>query len=198
MNARVHSRIGTGLLVIGLGAVMGCGRTSPVSPTSAAASVSQPVVIAGPAPATGGAMTRRATGFPIVSGTFTIASDSGDGLTGTYTGTSFVSAGAPERALLNLQISGGTGAYAGASGSMGATGVGAFTGEGPLTVDLKGDALVHGKHLPLRIGLVGTSSVSCSSSSEVVVTQTATGSMKKTGDVHATFRHVVGQAGCSS
>ena len=48
MNARVHSRIGTGLLVIGLGAVMGCGRTSPVSPTSAAAPVSQPVVITGP------------------------------------------------------------------------------------------------------------------------------------------------------
>ena len=196
MNARVHSRLGLGLLVFGLAAVMGCGRTSPVSPTSAAASVSQPGVI-GPASASP-AMTIRATGFPIVSGTFTIASDSGDSVTGTYTGTSFVSASAPERALLTLQISGGTGTYAGASGSMGASGVGAFTGEGAFTADIKGDALVSGKHLPLRIALAGTSSVSCSANSEIVISQTATGSMKKTGDVHATLMHVVGQAGCSS
>jgi hypothetical protein len=145
-------------------------------------------------------MTRRGTGavaFPILSGTFTIANDSGDSLTGTYTGTSFVSPGSPERAALNLRISGGTGAFAGATGVLGAAGAGVFTGDGAFTLDVKGDAILQPKHVPLRIALTGNSAVSCSEQS-IVVSQTATGSMKKTGDVHATFSHVVGQAGCDS
>ena len=199
MNARVHSRIGMGVLVVALAAVAGCARTAPTSPTQSADSASQAVVAPGLAP-NGGLMVRRSsvTQFPLVSGTFTISNDSGDSLSGTYSGTSFVSAGSPERIALTMTISSGTGVYAGASGTLSASGLGVFTGEGPFILDVKGDAIVRGKHVPIRVNLTGTSTVSCSEDSHIIISATATGSMKKTGDVHATLVHEVGQSSCGA
>jgi len=199
MNARVRSHFGTGLLVLGLAAVSGCGRTSPVSPSATAASGSQ-AAVAPDRSSTGPLIQRRSsgsvTGFQLLSGTFTIVSDSGDSVSGTYTGTSFVSTGNPEVASLTMKITGGGGMYAGATGDLTGTGIGVFTGEGSFALDIKGDATVGGKHLPLRIGLTGSSAVSCSAASRIAVTMSATGSMKRKGDVHATLSHEVGQSGC--
>jgi hypothetical protein len=195
MNVRVRSRIGAGLLVFGLAAVPGCGRTSPVSPSVTAGSM--PAVDLPSGISLANKPSGSDAGFPLVSGTFAIASDSGDRISGTYSGTSDP-ASRPERASLTMRIESGSGRYAGASGTLGGNGVGAFTGEGAFTLDLKGDAIVQGKHLPIRVGLSGTAAVSCAPSTRIAVTQTATGTMKKTGDVHATLVHEVERTGCQA
>jgi len=201
MNVRVRSFVGPAVLVIGFAAAAGCGRTSPVSPTPAAA----PDAALSPSTSSQ-SMARRSTGtaFPILNGTFQIANDSGDGIFGRYEGTAISSTGGVDRASLTLHIDGGTGQYAGASGTLDAVGVGAFTGEGTFTLYAKGDAIVNRKHVQLKIDLTGTSVVSCAASSQIAVTQTgtgslkATGSVKNTGDVHATLTHEVGHTNCGS
>jgi hypothetical protein len=200
MHVRVHSAVGSGLLVLGLAAVVGCGRPSPVSPTAAAT----PASPAGIAPSNGiaavGAV--RPSGnpgetFPLVGGTFDIGNGT-DGISGTYSGTALSSSGS-DRASLTLQITGGTGVYAGASGTLSASGTGAFTGEGAFSLDVRGDAtLAGGRRVHVSINLSGTSSVSCSALDQILVTQTGAGSMGRAGRVSAPLQHEVEQTGCMS
>lgn len=190
MNARVHSVGGSVLFLVGLAAAAGCGRSSPVSPTAAAAPVStggldtaasQPVM----RPAGGAVVTAT------LAGTFTVSNDTGDSLTGTYSGTATSSPGTTEQALLTLQITGGTGVYAGARGTADGQGYGAFSGEGTYSLAGRGDAVLgSGKHAQITMNLAGTSAASCDiDASQLVITQTGGGTVGRAGRSTSTFRH---------
>ncbi len=192
MNVRVRSVVGSGLLIFGLAAVVGCGRTTPVAPSAASAPATPAAQatsnrVAGPTlrPAGGSEVTFT------VEGAFTIANNTGDSLTGTYTG-SGGSSGTRQWASLTLQITGGTGVYAGATGTIRASGIGAFSGEGGYSLDARGDAVLPGdKHAQITINLSGTSVASCSSTNQIIITQSGSGTMGRAGRVSSTFQHAV-------
>jgi hypothetical protein len=202
MKSRVHSYVGSGLVAVGLVAASGCSAapTSPAGVSSAAA-----IQTTSSSPASGSSLqsvmkksTVQGT-FPLSAGTFQIANGAGDSISGTYAGTAVFSSNGPEKAALTLQISGGTGAFAGASGTALATGTGGFADEGAFTIDARGDvALTGGKHAQMTFGLSGTSSVSCSATNQLTISQSGDGSMGRAGRVHGTLQHVVGNADCAS
>jgi hypothetical protein len=200
MKSRVHSYVGSGLVAVGLVAASGCSAapTSPAGVSSAAA-----IQTTSSSPASGSSLqsvmkksTVQGT-FPLSAGTFQIANGAGDSISGTYAGTAVFSSNGPEKAALTLQISGGTGAFAGASGTALATGTGGFADEGAFTIDARGDvAIAGGKHAQITLSLSGTSRATCSDTSQIAITQTADGNMARAGHVHGTFDHVVGNTGC--
>ena len=200
MTVRVHSVVGVGLLALGLAAAVGCGRTSPVSPTAVSTPAAQ-AAVPNSASAASQPANRKSGGTditnPLLAGSFEIANTSGDSIKGTYTGTVRFAPGAPERVSLTLVLTGGTGVFAGASGSIGASGLGAFASEGAFTLDIRGDALLeHGKHAQITANISGTSSLYCTATAQIAVTQTGDGTMGRAGRVHGTFSHEVGNADC--
>ena len=151
MNVRVRSVVGSAVFVFGLAAAAGCGRSSPTAPS--AATVVASTSSAEQAPSS----SMRPDGGPAVTtslhGSFEIHDDSGDGVSGTYSGTA-VSSGGSERALLTMQITGGSGIYAGATGPVDASGTGAFSGEGSYSLSARGDVILPGgKHAQVTINL---------------------------------------------
>lgn len=200
MNVRVRSVIGSALLVFGVAAVTGCGRSSPIAPTAAASVAAGSLTLN----RTSAQATTRPNGGPVVTtslqGTFDIHSGSGDGISGTYRGTA-VSSGGAEQAFLTMQITAGTGIYAGATGAVDASGTGAFSGEGSYTLSGRGDAVLQGsKHAQITFNTAGTSMPSCipdTPTDQFIITQTGTGTMGRVGRVSATSTHrVTGGAGC--
>jgi hypothetical protein len=200
MTVRVHSFAGSGLLVIGLAAAIGCGGSSPASPTMPAASGAQAAASASNRTSGQASMRPAADGetFALAGTLFSISNGSGDSISGTYSGSAIFSANAPERAALTLQITAGTGTYAGAKGTVSASGTGAFADEGAFTLDARGDVVLEGgKHAQITVNLSGTSAASCATN-QILITQTGTGTMARAGRVTASFAHVVGSSGCIS
>ena len=171
--------------VVGLTA--GCGSPAPLSPADAAP---------------GAAADRRSVAplaeveFPLVSGTFSIGND--DRITGTHSGVSTFPAGGAERASLTLRVTGGTGVFAGATGSVSVTGTGAFAGEGAFSLSGSGELMVAGRRINLVLNLRGTSSASCSPRQLIAITQTGSGAMGRAGRVAGTLNHEVESTGCES
>ena len=198
MNVRVHSVVGSALFVFGLTAAAGCGRSTPVSPTAAAT----PLPTAGLGAASSQPAVRPAGASVVtvtLAGTFAVSNDAGDSLTGTYSGTATSSPGTTEQALLTLQITGGTGVYAGAGGTASGEGYGAFSGEGTFSLSARGDAVLgSGKHAQITLNLAGTSVATCSvETSQIVITQTGGGTMGRAGRSTSRFQHLLsGGAGC--
>lgn len=198
---RVHSVVGSALLVLGLAAAAGCDRSSPVSPTASSASAVQTAIST--SNRSSGQSAMRPDGGPVVTvslqGQFAVGNGAADNLSGTYTGTAASSAGTPEQASLTLQITAGTGVYAGASGTVNASGTGAFSGEGTYTLAARGDAVLPGgKQAQITINLSGTSAASCPADN-FTITQSGSGTMSRGGRVTSTFSHTVtGGASCIS
>lgn len=171
--------------VVGLTA--GCESPAPLSPADAVP---------------GGAVDRRTVAplaeveFPLVSGTFSIGN--ADRITGTHSGVSTFTADGAERASLTLQVTGGTGVFAGATGSVSVTGTGAFTGEGSFSLSGSGELTVAGRRVNLVLNLRGTSAASCSPRELIAITQTGIGSMGRAGRVTGTLHHEVEGTGCES
>jgi hypothetical protein len=192
MNQR--SSLPTLFLAIASGLVItvaaGCSRSAPLSP--------DPVIGGAGADASasasplGGGQTAQ---FPILEGAFTITEESGATLTGTYTGTASSNG---RKATLTVQVTGGTGAFQGATGALDGRGSGAFVGEGAFSLSLSGTISTNASsRAQFRTSLDGTSSVSCSATGHIVVEQVAGGSGVKTGQLSAILRHEVGNAGCA-
>ena len=199
MNVRVRSVVGSALFVFGLAAAAGCGGSSPTAPSASATAAASTASANHASPPS----SVRPDGGPVVTtslhGSFDIHNGSGDGVSGTYSGTG-VSSGGSEQAFLSMQITGGTGIYAGATGSVDALGSGAFSGEGTYSLSARGDALLDGgKHAQITFNLSGTSAASCIPIDQFTVTQTGSGTMGRAGRVTARFQHTVTSgAGCFS
>jgi hypothetical protein len=201
MRASLYSVSGFVLLFASLASGISCGRPSPVSP-----SVSAPTLQVGErasaesaAEAVNGLrpMPADAT-FPLLAGSFTIQNGDGDGIAGTYSGATEFVGGAPQKTSLTLQVSNGSGTFAGAAGTLAVTGVGSFAGSGAFALDGSGEVrLAGGKRAVLVVSLRGNSVVSCNVSGHIAIGQTAAGVLARAGRVEARLSHVVGNTGCA-
>jgi hypothetical protein len=190
MNSRLHSIVSHGVLCAGLMLGTSCSRPSsglqPPAP--------------GPLPGVQ-STTALAEGlvFPLLEGSFDIGAKGGDGIVGTYTGTSTFSGDGRQRSFVALQVTGGSGAFAGASGFLTVTGTGAFADEGTFVLDGEGElTLVGGRRAVVVFNLRGSSVASCSLSEQIVIAQSASGTLSRAGRVDARLSHVVGNTGCTS
>src|SRR5690606_5239145 len=131
--------------------------------------------------------------FPLLAGSFAIENRHGDGIAGTYTGTATIPDDGRENSSLTLHIEGGSGAYAGATGTLAMNGVGAFAGEGTFSLDGSGEvALAGDRRAVVVVNLRGTSLAGCSPGERIAITQTAEGTLSRVGRVTATLTHEVG------
>jgi hypothetical protein len=181
------------LTVALLSSAAGCANPSPAAPDpldgSAAASAGNGAGAASPG-------TPSAT-FQLLDGTFRLAGIGGDSITGTYTGLASVARG--ETSSLELQVTGGTGAFSGATGALSGNGKGAFTGQGPFSATISGRIVAEGSGaFKIRWAIAGTSTVSCAASERISVTQNGTASAPRIGDVATTFQHQLSNTGCTN
>jgi hypothetical protein len=173
-----------------------CGHSSPAAPDPVAASnapeASATATAAGVEPQT-------VATFPLSGGTFAIVNRKGAQLSGVYTGVTSTSDG-NSVTTLTLQVTGGTGGFSGAAGTLDGHGLGAFTGEGAFSLDLAG-TISSGKGKKsekFSTTLTGESLISCIDG-HVIISQHSDGSGgPKNGRVGAQMQHVVDNAGCSS
>ena len=134
---------------VGAAAIIGPTEMPPSSPagTSASASVHAKV--------------RTSHNFDLLEGTVRLTLADGSALWGTYHGAAGVPMGKP-RASLEGTVTGGTGLFAGAGGSLSGTGVGGFAGDGEFSVALRAAvATGDGESLDFRAALKGTSTSTC-------------------------------------
>jgi hypothetical protein len=133
------------------------------------------------------------TTFPLMAGTFAMTAASGT-MTGTYTGRT---EGTDERvALLDLAMTGGTGAFGGAAGTPKGIGSGAYAGEGNFFLSFQGPVSTSAALITVHVTLAGTSTVSCNAG-HILVTQRGTGTAGTFGPVSTVFAHEVGNASCT-
>jgi hypothetical protein len=139
---------------------------------------------------------RLSATFGLLDGSFTLSTGDGSTLTGTYTGTA--SAPDSQSALLALSVTGGTGVFQGASGSLKGEGGGSFVGEGSFSLSLKGSVKTTQASgaIPIRGVLTGTSRASCSTDGLILLNLEATGSSPKHGALTADMHHVVSDTSC--
>ena len=190
MKFRVHSALGSGVLFAGLLAA-GCSQPSALrqSALAPAASVSQ---FRSPA-------ARLASVFPLAGGSFTVQNAGGDGIAGTYAGTATFGSDQREHSSLTLQVNGGSGVFAGATGSLVVTGQGAFSGEGTFVLDGSGEVrFADGRRAVLVLRVRGSSTAGCNASNQIQISQSAEGTLGRIGRVAATLSHAVENTGCSS
>lgn len=156
-----------------------CSGASPMSPSRSGGAVSGTAKSSTP-----GVIT------PLSSGTITVTTRQGT-LTGTYTGEGRDSSG-----VFTVELTGGTGAYDGASGTLTGSGEGGFTGEGGFSLVLDGILTTAAGSRKLKINVKGTSTLSCPSEGPLL---TLTGSAQVTGSGSSTalLTHQVGNLGCS-
>jgi hypothetical protein len=201
MKASLYSLSGFVLLFASLASAISCGRPSPVSP-----SVSPPALQVGErasAESPGAAVKSLGAvspdaAFPLLGGSFAIQNGDGDGISGTYSGAAEFAGGAPQKTSLTLQVSNGTGTFAGAAGILAVTGTGSFAGSGAFALDGSGGVtLAGGKWAVLVLSLRGDSVVSCNISGHIAIGQTAAGVLARAGRVEARLGHVVGNTGCA-
>ena len=189
MKTRVHLLLGYAVLSAALLSTACSGPSaaeSALAPAALSAGHSAKVSDAG-------------TVFPLVRGSFAIENRVGDGIVGTYTGTSTFFGNGTQTSSLTLQITGGSGVFAGAVGSLSMTGTGAFAGEGTFALDGGGEVVVDGRRRAnLSLSLRGSSSAGCSATQQIAISQSAVGAMGRAGRVVATLSHVVENTGCSS
>lgn len=190
------------LACVGVAAATSCSRPSPVSPTPAVTASQAAPLASSPS----GSSRKKANviaadtaTFPLVAGSFTAVNADGDSLNGTYTGTARVAVSTSETAYITLRVSDGSGAFAGASGTMIIAGTGAFTGEGDFVLDGRGEVMLPGgRRALLVLSLRGTAAASCSTSGRIAIAQSAEGTLTRAGRVTATLSHEVEYTGCGS
>lgn len=198
MNIRAHLLLGPAVLVASVAPSVSCGRPAPWAQTGPAPAAVQVEQTTGTRVALRARTSAELVAFPLEEGAFSIMNLQGDEIAGTYAGTSVVS-GPEQTSSLTLQVLTGSGAFAGASGTILASGVGAFAGEGEFNLDGSGEVLLAGgKRAVLMVNLRGRSVAACSPDERIAISQTASGAMGRAGRVSATFTHAVGNTGCTS
>ena len=156
-----------------------CNGASPMSPSRAGA-----VAGGGATSSTPGVIT------PLSDGTITVTTRQGT-LTGMYTGEGRDSSGA-----FSVELTGGTGSFAGASGTLMGSGEGGFIGEGSFSLVLDGILTTPAGSRKMKIALKGTSTLSCVNQVPLL-TLTAGAQVTGSGSSSAVLTHQVGLAGCS-
>lgn len=168
---------------------------------AAACSDSPPLASTGPSPVAPGTLetstSLEVAAFPLMSGSFAISNRTGDGFSGSYSGNA-ISNGALQTASVTLQVSRGSGAFAGATGQLVLDLSGALTGEGAFALSGAGElTLASGRRADVALSLRGTSTAGCSASQRILIAQSAVGTLRYAGRVDAQLTHEVGNTGCT-
>ena len=203
---RVYLRIPLALLVIAISLAGAAACDGPVTTDSVNALPSSPSTLA---PVRNAVLLgdsseisiQAPSSFPLLNGTFVIATGSGDQLTASFVGA--VTAPIPGRptVTLNFVITGGSGVFQGASGTLQGEGSGAFTSEGDFVLHSVTGVLVTTADPAgslFRATVVGTSALSCSAAHRILLTLRGQGTVAMVGRVVVEFIAEIGNTGCSS
>jgi hypothetical protein len=144
---------------------------------------------------------RVVTTFPLLDGSFTLTVRAADGtvatIQGNYTGEAVASMPGNTTATLNVQIA-ETAKSGSAVTGIRAEGSGAFIGEGDFTLSLTltSPTTKSSDGSEVKVSVRGTSLITCSATSRILVTQRGSGSTPRLGDVAIDLQHEVGNTGC--
>jgi len=183
----------------------GCGTQTPLAPdpVSATAMAGPVEALAPPSPLVSAAATtttkaRFAFRFDMLDTAMTLVFADGSALEGTYRGVATNPVGGQARATLEGDITGGTGVFAGASGTFSGSGTGGFAGDGEFSVSLRGDVIRSGrKPLDLRVTLKGTVASTCTTETPPRLFLDGTGAAKGLGAVVGHLEHNLGTEPCA-
>jgi hypothetical protein len=149
-------------------------------------------------PTVSAAANTAGTTIDLLNGSFTLTTADGE-ISGSYQGQASVSSSGRVTTSLDMNVTGGTQLFQGATGTITGDGTGAaFVGEGSFSIYLRGSVSTPGDSSGFRLRgkISGTSSLSCLNTI-ASVTLDGDGSFGKLGDGHATLTHVVASLGCS-
>jgi hypothetical protein len=183
----------------------GCSTQAPTAPERVGASA-----IIGPtempasspagasAPASVHAKARTSHNFELLEGTVRLTLADGSALWGTYHGAASIPSSGKPRASLEGTVTGGTGLFAGAGGSLSGTGVGGFAGVGEFSVALRAAvATGEGESLDVRAALSGTSTSTCSTTAPPRMALVGTGNAKGLASATGHLEHNLGTRICA-
>jgi hypothetical protein len=189
MNIKVRSLLLKAAFGAALSAAAACNH--PASGTQSALA---------PAAPPAGQRTQEVAGdgptFQLQEGSFALGNRDGDGIAGTYTGVARLSTNG-QKASLTLQISSGSGAFAGAAGSLVLKGEGSFADEGGFDLDGGGDIVLPGGSRSVVVNLRGTAVAGCSASQLISISQNGQGTLSRAGRIAGKLSHQVANTGCS-
>jgi hypothetical protein len=187
-------RVSRVVMMVGVVAGMGCG--SVASGDRGGALMTAPSSVAVPTRALAGdsSSTRGVAGatFTMTDGVFRFTGEQGE-LRGTYDGVVTAPLNGSSTARMALQVTGGTGTYLGASGTIEATGQGTFAGEGQFVLTMSGIVL-GGKY---QATLVGDAAIGCGSDERVISRLQGQGTVATGGRVDMQLESQVVEGVCS-
>ena len=139
--------------------------------------------------------------FPIVNGVFVITTETGDRLTGTYTGNLSVPIPGQSKGQLQLTVAGGTGSFSGASGGLAGDGAGDFGADGRFSLSAVSGVVATTASpagVSIKTTIVGVAAISCSGSSRILVTMTGKGHLGNAGRADVVMTHELADTECQS
>jgi hypothetical protein len=164
-----------------------CGEVTPLGDARAlltAPSASTSPAVPGASAESAGTLARESAMFTLVNGVFTLTTSAGI-LSGTYEGLVQVPASGRSTASLSLLVTGGTSAFAGASGTLAGDGGGAFVSDGAFNLSMDGSvrttAQPAGSRLRFNISGTATLLFACSASNLRVSQLRGTGTVPNLG-----------------
>jgi len=181
---------------VALAAASACSSAGPTAPDRPAAAARPGAASPAWSPAAVAVHTGT-TEVDLSGGTFTFAMSATDSISGTYTGKVAISSTKPPAASLDMQVTGGTGLFAGAAGSLSGDGAGAFLAEGAFQLSVRGSlSTTADPGVRFRSYVEGSSSFRCVNNAINVLMQ-GTGTAQKIGAVTATLEHPAPGGGCN-
>jgi hypothetical protein len=136
--------------------------------------------------------------FSLLGGMFLLTTDAGDTIAGTYTGEASVTIPGQDTASLQLTVSGGTGIFNGATGSLTGNGIGAFTGEGNFVLVLSGSLATTAQPVDIHVSVKGASVISCAPEERILLRLQGQGVAGRFGRLTTAFSHQVSNTSCGS
>jgi hypothetical protein len=183
--------------------VSGCRAASPAAPDRAAppavaASVAAlPSLVEASATAVPQGRARTSYSVDLLEGTISLTLSDGTTIWGTYRGTATVPSMGQSRATLDGEVTGGTGLFAGATGTINGAGMGGFVNDGEFSVTLHATvSLAHGDSRVVRVALSGISTSTCTTTAPPRVALDGTGKARGRGAA-AHLEHNLGAQICA-
>ena len=185
--------------------IAGCSAQAPTAPERVgSAALIGPTEIPPPSPAATStsvsvhAKTRASHSYDLLEGTITLTLPDGSALWGTYHGVASIPSSGQPRATLEGTVTGGTGLFAGAAGSLSGRGTGGFAGDGEFSVALRAAVSMRdGESLDVRATLKGTSTSTCTTTAPPRMALDGTGSVRGLAGATGHFEHNLGTKICA-
>jgi hypothetical protein len=182
----------------------GCAAQSPAAPDRAA-----PPAIAGSvealaslaeagAPTVQQGRVRTSYSVDLLEGTMSLTLADGTTMWGMYRGTATVPSVGQSRATLEGEVTGGTGMFAGATGTIEGAGIGGFVNDGEFSVRLHATvSMANGHSREVSVALNGISTSTCTTTAPPRVTLDGTSKSRGIGSAAAHLEHNLGAQICA-